>query len=197
MILIAANRRSLWQCVAFASLATFFVAIAHAEIEKMAIPGPSGLSFSWWPKVVVPAGWQHERDQSLRNGINALSPKGASFSDAETVMYAKAVYKPREPNVKSLADFIEKDKKEFLAHEPSLDVRETEALKAKDGRVFRAFSYLPKAKGNWERVAYGEETEFYLVFVLSSVMQNPSTSRSACGAMPQRFREGNGNARTC
>lgn len=117
---------------------------------------------------MVPPGWQHERDQSLRNGINALSPKGASFSDAETVMYAKAVYKPREPNVKSLADLIAKDKKEFLAHEPSLDVRETEALKAKDERVFRTFSYLPKAKGNWERVAYGEETEFYLVFVLSS-----------------------------
>jgi hypothetical protein len=52
------------RCVASLGIATFVTTFAHAEIEKLATPGPAGISFSWWPKVVVPAAWQHERDQS-------------------------------------------------------------------------------------------------------------------------------------
>jgi hypothetical protein len=140
----------------------------HAEIERVAAPSPGGISLAWWPKVNPPRGWRHEREHSLAHGINALSREGSSFSEAESVMYAKAVYKPRAPLLKSVDDLIAKDKKEFLAREPSLSIREGDPLTSEEGKVFRVLSFTPRGKGNWERVAYGEEGEFYLVFVLSS-----------------------------
>jgi hypothetical protein len=83
-------------------------------------------------------------------------------------MYAKAVFKPREQGVKSLAEFIEKDKASFLSHDPTLSIREGDPLESRDGKRFPTFSFTPIGSGNWERVAYGEEGEFYLLFVLSA-----------------------------
>jgi hypothetical protein len=171
-------------------VAVLLISSAHAEIEKLATPTPNGMSFAWWPKVAIPPGWKHEREQSLAYGINALSPAGASFANAQSVMYAKAVYKPREPLVKSLDDLITKDKKEFLAENPKLTIREGDPIKSKDGKPFRVFSFIPRSEGNWERVAYGEEGEFYLVFVLSSrVEKGYNNSRQDFERLIREYKE--------
>jgi hypothetical protein len=144
------------------------VQFSHAEIEKFAIPGKKGLNLHWWPKLPVIPGWHQDREHSLRYSSNALVPDGYTFANAEAVMYARAIYKPREPGIKSLQMLIENDKQDFLANAPGITINETGSLVTADGKTLRSFTFFPKGQGNWERVSYGEEGEFYLIFSLSS-----------------------------
>jgi hypothetical protein len=142
--------------------------VAHAEIEQVAIPAAKGKSFHWWPRLPPLKGWHHERDQSLHYGFNALVPDGSTFADAETVMYAKAVHKPGRPESKTLEMFIQGDKKASLSRTPDIVVQEGAALTTADGKKLRSLTFFPRRDGNWERVSYGEEGDFYLVFAVSS-----------------------------
>ena len=111
--------------VASACFALAFPALA--EIEKIAIPGENGLAFRWWPRLTPPKGWQQDLPVSFENGVNALTPVGQTFADAPTVMYAKAVFKARVPDVTSLAEMIVRDKKDFLNNVPDVVIRPTGA----------------------------------------------------------------------
>lgn len=139
-----------------------------AEIERIAIPGERAMQFYWWPKLAPSEGWQQDREFSFRYSVNALAPVGKSFSNAETVMYAKAVFKPRVPNVKSLEALIANDRKEFLAKVPGIIIADAPSLKSADGLKLISLTYTPTGEGNWERVSYLEEGEFYLIFTVSS-----------------------------
>lgn len=144
------------------------VLAVHAEIEKIAIPSGTGLKFYWWPKLATVSGWHHERGASLHYSSNALAPDGFTFSSAETVIYARAIFKPRQPEVKTLAMLIENDRKDFVSNSPGIEIAEVEALMTADGKKLRSFTFSPKESGGWERVTYGEEGEFYLIFTVSS-----------------------------
>ena len=37
-----------------------------------------------------------------------------------------------------------------------------------DGSSLATFTFFPEQTGSWERVAYGEDGQFYLLFVVSS-----------------------------
>jgi hypothetical protein len=95
-------------------------------------------------------------------------PDGFTFSNAETVIYARAIYKPRSPETTSLEVLIKDDKDEFLKADPGIAIVETSPLKTADGKTLRSFTFFPKDKGNWEQVSYGEEGDFYLIFTISS-----------------------------
>lgn len=142
--------------------------VVHAEIEKTAIPAEKGFSFYWWPKLVPVDGWHQDREHSFLYGANALAPDGFTFKNAESVMYAKAIYKPREPEVKSLDALIENDIKDFVENVPGVSIQEIATLSTSDGQKFRSFTFFPTSTGDWERVSYGEEGEFYLIFTVSS-----------------------------
>jgi hypothetical protein len=144
---------------------------AHAEIEKIAIPGEIGLSFYWWPKLATVGGWHQNREHSFLYSANAIAPAGFTFKNAESVMYAKAIYKPREPKIKSLNALIENDRKDFEANVPNVSIHEVAALSTTDGQKVRSITFFPTSKGNWERMSYGEEREFYLIFTISSRSQ--------------------------
>ena len=139
-----------------------------AEIEKIALPCNTGMCLYWWPKLPKIVGWHHERESSYSISANALAPDGNTFKNADTVIYAKAFYKPRLPQTKSLAQFIADDKQQFLGNSPDIVISEVDELSSSDGNKFQSFTYFPALAGNWERVAYGEEGEFYLVFTISS-----------------------------
>lgn len=141
---------------------------AQAEVEKIATPCDSGICLYWWPKLPPVRGWHQDKDQSFRYRINALAPDGSSFSRAEAVMYAEAIYKPRLAETKSLDALIASDKQKFLESDPSLTITEAGKMKTGDGIAMRSFTFFPKSQGNWEQVTYGEETEYYLIFTLSS-----------------------------
>ena len=143
---------------------------AYGEMEKFALPCTSSpnICFFWWPKLPAVTGWHHERNQSYNISANALAPDGSTFVDAETVMYAEALYKPRIPDTKSLEVLIDDDKKKFRTSTPGVLISEVAPLTTADGQKLRSLTFFPTAKGNWERVSYGEEGEFYLVFTISS-----------------------------
>jgi hypothetical protein len=143
-------------------------ASAMAEVEKVAFSCGQEICFRWWPKVSPVAGWQHDRDHSLHYNFNALSPSGTTFATAETVMYANAIYKPRVPEDKTLANFINGDIEQFKRENPGLVVKPAAALVTADGKSVSVYWLQPKGAGQWERVAYFEEGEYYMLFVVSS-----------------------------
>jgi hypothetical protein len=140
-----------------------------AEIYKVAVPDErcGGMCLYWWPVLPEVDGWQQDLPNSYHYSANAQAPLGESFSNAEAVIYAKALFKPRMPETKSLSQLITDDQNEFQEHsDPIITV--LESITTADGKKLQSFQFFPKNKGNYERVSYGEEGEFYLVFTLSS-----------------------------
>jgi len=146
-----------------------FIAVSvGAEVEKTGVPCETGLCLFWWPKLPAIKGWHQELNQSQHYGINALAPDGSTFEDAETVIYAKASYKPRVPETKSLDALIAQDKEDFKKNVPGVTITEAATLTTGDGQKLRSLIFHPQSEGNWERAAYAEEDDYYLVFTVSS-----------------------------
>lgn len=143
---------------------------AWPGVEKIAIVGDSGIRFVWWPKVAPPDGWHFDEGSSHHFAFNAMAPDGSTFSDAETVLYAKAGFKPRLPAIASLESFVQSDIADFRTETPSLVVSREKPLYAKDHKPFQVVSYFPKSpgSGNWEQVAYGEDGDYYITIAISS-----------------------------
>jgi hypothetical protein len=145
-----------------------FSVSANAEIEKIAMPCEQKLCFYWWPELPNVQGWHQDREHSYMYGANTQAPDGFTFGNAEAVVYAKALYKPRIPKTDSLEMLIIGDKKQFLSRDPNIIVTEVDPVITGDGQILKSFTFFPKGEGNWEQVSYGEEGEFYLVFAVSS-----------------------------
>jgi len=141
---------------------------ASAEIEKIAMPCEQKLCFYWWPELPDVQGWHQDREHSYMCGANAQAPDGFTFGNAEAVVYAKALYKPKIPKTESLETLIKDDKEQFLSKDPNMMVSEVDPLITGDGQVLKSFTFFPKGEGNWEQVSYGEEGDFFLVFAVSS-----------------------------
>ena len=145
--------------------------VAAAEIEKIANVCEQQICFYWWPKLPPPAGWHHEPEPSRKHHMNVLAPDGSSFSDAETIIYARALYKPDLKGMGSVDDVVADDKKGFAEHAPPATVADVEPLVTGDGQKLRSITFFPKEEGNWEIVAYGVEGDYYLMFTMSSRTQ--------------------------
>ena len=141
---------------------------AQAEIEKIALPSPCGFRFLWWPKLPAIPLWHQDKEQSYANAINALAPDGTTFKNAESVMYARAIYKPSRPELRSLSALIAHDKDQFKQEFPGLMIKEAATITTGDGQLVRTIKFSPTKSGNWEQVSYGEEDDYYLIFTLSS-----------------------------
>lgn len=149
-------------------LLTALSTTAFSEIEKVAILCKTGICLYWWPKLPAISGWHHDQDASLYYGVNALAPDHFTFYNAEAVIYAKADYKPRIPETKNVDQLIASDEKQFTADNPNLTISEVSPLSTADKKKLRSVTFFPQGKGNWERVSYGEEGDYFLVFTLSS-----------------------------
>ena len=139
-----------------------------AEIEKVAFTCGQQMCFRWWPVLKALPGWAQDGEQSMNYNFNAMAPVGETFATAETVMYANAIYKPRVPEEKTLAAFVASDIAKFRSDPPGLRVERAGKLRTLDGKTAETHWLKPSGKGQWERVAYLEEGEYYLVFVVSS-----------------------------
>jgi len=143
----------------------------HADMEKVATVCDTGVCFHWWPKLPQEAGWHHDREASLDSDGNMQLPDGDSFDKAVAVIYATSPYKPRIPDTKTIDILIENDKADFLSHSPDIVIKETTKLFTGDGQALVSYTFTPKNGGNWERVSYGEEGDFYLIFTISARTQ--------------------------
>ena len=145
--------------------------IVNAEIEKLSRGCNSGFCLYWWPKLTSVKGWHQERESSYANSANIQVPDGSTFSDAETVIYASALYKPRVPETTSLEMLLNNDKNKFLSHDPGMVITEVAPLETGDGKLLKSYTFFPQKKGDWEQVSYGEEGDFFLIFTISSRTQ--------------------------
>ena len=164
-------------------------AAASAEIEKTAVPTDRGLILHWWPKLPDVAGWHFDREASDHYGFAAWVPDNFTFANAETVIYARAIYKPRDPGTKSVDMLIEQDKQHVLAKAPGTRIESAPSLPTADGRNLRSLSFAPSGNGNWERAGYGEEGDYYLIFIVSSRSQaGYQTAKAAFETFIARYR---------
>ena len=156
--------------IARIALATVALAcsLAHAEIEMVAEPNERNPVYHWWPKVQVPTGWVHAVADSYHLDVYGLAPRGVDFEKSDRVMYAKTLSKARETDVKTLAQFIARDHQKLRADAPQLVIKEVGSLATADGKRLRSFTLFPKYDGAYERVAYGEEGDFFVLFTLSA-----------------------------
>lgn len=150
------------------SILLLFPLLASPEIEKVGHVCDTGICLAWWPKLNPVKGWHHDDPASWEAGANIQVPDGFTFSNAETIIYAKAEYKPRVPETTSLGALIKNDKEDFLQHDPSISITQVPSLKTMDGRTLETYRFQPSGNGNWEEVSYGEEGNFYLIFTISS-----------------------------
>ncbi|GAB1597192.1 hypothetical protein PAGU2638_28720 [Lysobacter sp. PAGU 2638] len=141
-----------------------------AAIEKYARTSETGVVFQWWPKVAPPHGWHHDDGSSRYFAFNAFAPDGSTFSTAETVLYAKASYRPRVPEIASLAAFVSKDIAQLRSSEPGISITPEPGMRARSGLRFKVVRFEPGTAGTgaWERVAYAEDGEYFLTFAVSS-----------------------------
>ncbi|MDE2421281.1 MAG: hypothetical protein KGO49_08910 [Gammaproteobacteria bacterium] len=141
-----------------------------AEILKFASPTESGIQFVWWPKVTPPKHWHVDEGSSHYFSFNAIAPDGSTFSNAEAVLYAKANFKPRSPEIKNLRSFIQEDIASIRQQKTSVQVVQEKTIFSGSHKPFQVIAYNPISENdnNWERVAYGEDDEYYITFVISS-----------------------------
>ena len=156
------------KCYCLLMLLAFLSGTSHAEMEKSILPCEQKICFHWWPKLPAIEGWHNDREHSLKYSYNAQAPDGFTFENAETVIYAKALYKPSVPDLTTLEMVIDSDRKKFLASDPATVVKEVQLLTTTDGKRLRSFTFHSPNHGSWDRVSYGEEDGFYLIFTLSS-----------------------------
>jgi hypothetical protein len=134
-------------------LATLIIAFpigATAEVEKFAVLCENSICPHWWPMLKPPAGWHHDRHYSVHYNINALVQDGQSFNDAETVMYANAVFKPRVPESKTLTAFIENNQAGFRQQFSDISIIPATTLTTSDRKPAEGWMLKPTTKGQWE-----------------------------------------------
>src|SRR5262249_47682872 len=155
-------------------VSALLAASAHAEIVKVANVDCThkAICFYWWPKLPSLPGWHADADQNVKNGPNGVSmlvPDGTDFSHAGAVMFGEAVYRPRyewkNPNSKSLDAFIADDMAATLESHKDFKIAEAEPVSTADGQKLRSFTFV--RSGECERVSYGVEGDYYLVFAIS------------------------------
>lgn len=149
---------------------------SHAQMEKIVTNCDTGTCDFWWPVLPAVKGWHHDRESSYLYSANAQAPDGKSFKEADAVIYAKAIYKSRVPQFTTLTALIESDLKRFRSAEPDLTITPSESMATADGQQLKTFDFVPGKNGNWERTAYGQEGDFYILFTLSARQQNSFTT---------------------
>jgi hypothetical protein len=143
------------------------------DIKKEAILCGQQMCFYTWPVIQSIKGWHQEREASIQNKASSLAPDSFTFSNAIVVMYARAEYKKGLPEIKSLEQYIQKDKSIVAAQDSSIIVKMGLNIVNGDGKSLQTQTFFPKLQGNWERVAYSEETdidgnEYFIVLTISS-----------------------------
>ena len=145
-------------------------ALVHADILRLAIQEGNQVEVYTWPVLPKVDGWHHDRENSLHFRSNAQAPDGYDFMDAETVIYAKAIFKPSVPYLYDVDDLISNDKAQYSTG-AGIRIAEVAPLATANGTELRSLTFTPVGEGLWEQVAYGEEGDFFLLFTISSRSQ--------------------------
>lgn len=144
--------------------------LVSAEVESIATPDPECHCIRFWhrPKVVVPSGWSIDDEAGTYHQITALAPGNASFDDSRVVMYARAIRKSDlHTNLRSFAQAASDTQRQADATKKIIS---RGSLKRADLTEFLLFEVTPRSspQANFDYIAYGEEGEFWIAYVLSA-----------------------------
>jgi len=130
--------------------------------------------------ISAPEGWVLDNESGADQGMPCvLYPKGSSWSDAKTVMYAKIASTQFE-DVKAFVAMANKEMK--AKHGPPKE--KIASGKTKDGHNYFINEYpATKSYSQWERVAYVQLPKAVAYIVLSS--QDETNYRKDSGALQQ------------
>jgi hypothetical protein len=116
----------------------------------------------------APPGWVLDTRSGVPDGLYAVFyPRGSSWSESPTVMYAAWASKKKE-GVSTLQQMIDKDVANFKKDNPSMVITESRPLKTGDGKTALVRLFKGGQEGNSEAVAYVGEKAGVAVLVLAS-----------------------------
>jgi hypothetical protein len=144
--------------------------LVSAEVENIATPDPECNCIRFWhrPKVVAPTGWTIDDEAGTYHQIAALAPGNASFDDSQVVMYARAIRKSDQH--KNLRSFVQAAADTQRKANATNKIINRGTLKRSDKTEFVLVEVTPKPsqQANFDYIAYGEEGEFWIAYVLSA-----------------------------
>ncbi len=125
-----------------------------------------------WPKIPALKGWHTDEDANYDNKINTLVPDGFTFASTDTVIYAEATnkteYKKDNPGTTNLDGYIADDEGVFRENNPDVVITEIDPLVTGDGQKLRTVQYAKLKEDHRQVVAYGEEDDDYIIFVIDA-----------------------------
>ena len=140
---------------------------AQAETEGFAEPCEGKTCFWRRPIVDPPPGWVRDEESGHYFKFNAFVRKGEVFVDSNAVMYALAIYKKNA--APTLAEHMNVNRQAHLKEHRDAKVADGTPVQNADGKRLATLTYTPGSpEGDWQTVAYDEEGDYYLVFVLTA-----------------------------
>ena len=116
----------------------------------------------------APPGWVLDTRSGVPDGLHAVFyPRGSSWSESPTVMYATWASKKKE-GVSTVQQMIDKDVANFKKDNPSMVITESLPLKTGDGKMALVRLFRGGQEGNFEAVAYVGEKAGVAVLVMAS-----------------------------
>ena len=117
--------------------------------------------------VTAPDGWVLDTESGIQQGLHAVFyPTGSSWKESQAVMYVNAAAKPD-----TLDKFVEGDVANFRKGSPRLKVSDEEPLTVEGKQRVVAKRFVEDQLGNFEAVAYVEESKVVVTLVLSARTQ--------------------------
>lgn len=149
--------------------------------KKDAESGGSPLLYSEGGGFLIdsPQGWTIDHEVGKRLGTCCVFyPKGATWDNADTVMYPSIVTKG--PGQQTLAEFMKSDLAQFREHDnPAMKYEDASEIPLKNKRIAKIRMFHNVNHGASEAVAYIDEEKIIAIVVVSS-----KTSKGLADAMP-------------
>lgn len=115
----------------------------------------------------APKDWVMDNQSGVSQGIQAVFyPKGSSWNKGAVVMYTNVMLKANEKQ--SLQELIDQDIRGFKQNSPNLKIEDGEILTLEKGKSAVVKKFSNDANGNYESVAYIDETKVAVIIVLTS-----------------------------
>ncbi len=155
-------------------LAFFIISLLAVALPCLAGSGPdtmnSGIIYgdNHAFTLSAPDEWVLDNSSGLKQGLHAVFyPKGSSWEKASAVMYANVCVCKKSNQ--TLQDFIEHELKVFREQDRgNVDMVDGKTLTTQDGRKAVVKHLTGDQYGNYESIAYIEESKVFIMIVLSS-----------------------------
>lgn len=140
---------------------------SRAELVMVQAPCDGLKCVYWLPKLPSIPGWHTHEASQLQDAV-VLVPDGYTYTNAEYVIYARALQKRLLMDRPSLERFIAQDAEDYKALYPGIKVTEGTPIRTAQHDSLRTLTLTPTKSGHWEQVTYHEEGDHFVILVLTA-----------------------------